>query len=127
MPRRGRGPHLAPSRRNAASGALPNARRIRMALGRSPHSRTMPSEILDRLAGLGHVARYQGGELIHAAWQPLRKLWLVLSGGLRVTELNADGDALIAAVLGEGSYYALGSLVKDGERVRSEAPELLAN
>ena len=114
-------PHRATTRRAAASGTLPDARRIRTILGRSPHSKTMPGEVLDRLASLGHIERYQDGELIHAAWQPVRRLWLVLSGGLRVSEVSADGSALTTAVLGEGSYYALGSLVKEGMRVKSEA------
>jgi CRP-like cAMP-binding protein len=96
-------------------------RRIRAVLDRSPHSRTMPADFLDRLAGLGRIERHTGGELVHAAWQPVRKLWLVLSGALRVSDVSAEGHALTAAVLGEGSYYAVGSLVMDGVRVRSEA------
>jgi len=109
------------TRRIASGGSSSDTRRIRVVLGRSPHSKLLHGDVLDRLAGIGHIERYKGGELIHAAWQPVRKLWLVLSGGLRVTELTPDGDALTTAVLGEGSYFALGSLVKDGTPVKSEA------
>jgi len=49
------------------------------------------------------------------------KLRVVLSGGLRVTQLSEDGSALTIAVLGEGSYFGAGSLVKEGEIVKAEA------
>lgn len=120
-------PREAPSSHRAAPGGVAvtaisaDARRVRALLGRSPHSRTMPGEFLDRLAALGRVERHPDGELMHSAWQPVRKLWLVLSGALRVTEVGTKGEALTTAVLGEGSYFAAGSLVKDGVRVKSDA------
>lgn len=114
-------PKRAGSDSPAASGTLLDVRRIRQLLGRSPHASALPGDFLDRLARLGRIERYQGGELIHAAWQPVAKLWVVLSGGLRVTQLGEDGSALVIAVLGEGSYFGAGALVKDGEVVKSEA------
>jgi CRP/FNR family transcriptional regulator, cyclic AMP receptor protein len=116
-----RRPDPATNHGAAASGALLDVRRIRLLLGRSPHANSLPGKFLDRLARLGRIERYKGGELIHAAWQPLDKLWVVLFGGLRVTQLGEDGNALVIAVLGEGSYYGAGSLVQAGEVVRSEA------
>lgn len=98
-----------------------HTRWIRRVLGRSPHSRTMPAAFLDRLAALGRVERHADGALVHPAWQPVRKLWLVLAGGLRVSEPSAKGEARVAVVLGEGSYFASGSLVQDGLPERSEA------
>ena len=114
-------PKRATSDIAAASETLLDVRRIRLLLGRSPHSSALPDDFLDRLARLGRIERYKGGELIHAAWQPVDKVWVVLSGGLRVTQLGEDGNALAIAVLGEGSYYSAGSLVKEGEVVKSEA------
>lgn len=114
-------PKRAASNRAATSGTLLDVRRIRMLLGRSPHSKALPADFLDRLARLGRIERYRDGELVHAAWQPVHKLWIVLTGGLRVTRLGEEGSALAVAVLGEGSYYAAGSLVKEGEIVKSEA------
>jgi CRP/FNR family cyclic AMP-dependent transcriptional regulator len=114
-------PNRAISRGAIASGILLDMRRIRVVLGRSPHSNTLPGDFLDRLARLGRIERYKDGELIHAAWQPVNKLWLVLSGGLRVALLGEDGSAFTVAVLGEGSYYSTGSIVKEGEVVKSEA------
>ena len=111
----------APARHAAGGAVPPDTRRIRTVLGRSPHSRDLPGEVLDRLAGLGRIEHRSDGELIHAAWQPVRKLWLLLSGGLRVTEPAPNGDVFTTAVLGEGSYYAMGSLVADRMRVPSEA------
>ncbi len=108
----------------AATGAPLDVRRIRVVLGRSPHSRTLPGAFLDRLARLGRVRRYKGGELIHDAWQPVDKLWVVLSGGMRLTRLGDDGSALTIATLGEGSYYGAGSLVGEGEVGRVEAHAL---
>lgn len=98
----------------------PDFRRIRLVLGRSPHFNTLPGGILDRLARLGRIERYKGGELIHAGWQPADKAWLVLTGGLRVAQLGKNGSAVTIAVIGEGSYYSAGSLLK-GEVVESEA------
>lgn len=105
----------------AAKATAPDSRRIRVVLGRSPHFNTLPGAFLDRVASMARIERHAGDDLIHAAWQPVHKLWLVLSGGLLVTEVSAQGDALTSAVLGEGSYYSVGSLVKDGALVRSEA------
>jgi hypothetical protein len=81
----------------------------------------MPGEVLDRLAELGRIERHQEGDLIHAAWRPVRRLWLILGGGLRVTELDRHGHAVTLAVLGEGSYFASASLVKDGMPEKWEA------
>lgn len=114
-------PRRSASDSATVSSAPLDIRRIRSLLGRSPHSSTLPGEFLDRLARLGRVERFKGGELIHAAWQPVHKLWAVLSGGLRVTELGDDGSAHTTTVLGEGSYYSAGSLVAEGEVVTSEA------
>lgn len=104
-----------------ADGPVPGAQRIRTILGRSPHAKSLPGAFLDQLARLGRIERFGDGELIHAAWRPVRRLWLVLSGGLRVTELGTDGNALTTAVLGEGSYFAAGSLVKEGVLVKADA------
>ncbi len=98
-----------------------DTRRIRVMLGRSPHSNPLPGSFLDRLADLGCIERYKDGELIHAAWQPVNKLWVVLSGAIRVTMVGEDGGAFTVAVLGEGSYYSTGSIVREGEVVNSEA------
>ncbi|TAK49338.1 MAG: Crp/Fnr family transcriptional regulator [Betaproteobacteria bacterium] len=104
----------------AANNAPAEFRRIRLVLGRSPHFNKAPAKHLDRLARLGRIEHYKDGELIHAAWQPMDKAWLVLTGGLRVALLGEDGSATPIAVIGEGSYYSAGSLVK-GEVVESEA------
>jgi CRP-like cAMP-binding protein len=98
-----------------------DACRIRMVLARSPHSKPMPGEVLDRLAELGRIERHHEGDLIHAAWRPVRRLWLVLGGGLRVTELDPHGQVLTLATLGEGSYFASASLVEDGTPEKWEA------
>ena len=60
-------PERATSDSAAASGAPLDVRRIRVVLGRSPHSSALPGEFLDRLARLGRIERYKGGDLIHAA------------------------------------------------------------
>ncbi len=114
-------PKRAPSENAVASCTLLDVRRIRLLLGRSPHSSTLTGDFLDRLARLGRIERCKGGDLVHAAWQPVDKLWVVLSGALRVTQFGDDGSARTIALLDEGSYYGAGSLVKEGEVVKSEA------
>jgi len=108
------------NRSMAAEERQPGFQRIRLVLGRSSHFRSLPGEILDRLARLGSVARFKGGTLIHPAWQPSNKVWLVLKGGMRVALANDGGGVTTVAVLGEGSYYSAGSLVK-GKSVPSDA------
>ncbi|MBV8501283.1 MAG: Crp/Fnr family transcriptional regulator [Paucibacter sp.] len=103
---------------------LMDNRRIRIVLGRSPHTGSMPGELLDRLARLGRVEQYGDGELIYAAWRPMHRFWMILSGGLRVSVLSSDGSARTIAVLGEGSYYAVGALAKDGISAKSEVHSL---
>jgi CRP-like cAMP-binding protein len=121
MAKDGSAPNRATGRAARAGGGLLDTRRMRAVLGRSPHSSTLPGEFLDRLARLGRIERYKDGELVHAAWRPVDKLWVVLSGGLRVSLLGRDGSGFTVAVLGEGSYYSTGSILREGEVVNSEA------
>lgn len=114
-------PSLAVDRGALVSDALLDVRRIRQVLGRSPHTKALPARLLDRLARLGCIEHRADGDLIHGAWEPVRNLWVVLSGGLRIDLLDDDGNAQAGAVLGEGSYFGAGSLMGEGEVVRSEA------
>lgn len=118
--RRAATPALAVARGAPVSDALLEVRRIRQMLGSSPHSRELPARLLDRLARLGRIEIRVDGDLIHGGWQPVRSLWFVLSGGLSVDLLDDDGNARIGAVLGEGSYFGAGSLMGEGEIVKSE-------
>ncbi|MBV8379203.1 MAG: Crp/Fnr family transcriptional regulator [Paucibacter sp.] len=104
----------------APGGRLSDTQRIRIVLGRSPHTGNASGEFLDRLAALGRIQSSEDGELIHSAWRPIHRFWMILSGGLRVTAVSSDGTERTIAVLGEGSYYAAGSLVKDGMSIKSE-------
>ena len=73
--------------------------RIRRVLGKSVHFNTLPADELDRLARLATVERYDADQMLHPSWQPANKLWVVLSGAVRVLlpvegggDLDASGD-----------------------------------
>jgi len=87
--------------------------RIRLSLGSSVHFKDLPAGTLDRLAQLGTSALLEDGDVVHGGWQPVDKLWLVLSGALRLVLLSEDGSAFTAAVIGAGSFYGAASFVKD--------------
>jgi CRP/FNR family transcriptional regulator, cyclic AMP receptor protein len=84
---------------------------IREVLAKSVHFNTLPAGYLDRLARLGTAVYFKSDKLIHPAWQPARKLWLVLSGGIRIVLPGEDGSPFTFAVAGQGDYYSAGSFV----------------
>jgi CRP/FNR family cyclic AMP-dependent transcriptional regulator len=86
---------------------------VRSVLGGSAHFRTIPAEVLDRLAALAKVERFRHGELVHPAWQRSDRFWVVMKGGLRCTVHATDGSATTVAVFGKGSYFGAGALTDD--------------
>jgi len=84
--------------------------RVRVALARSAHFRTLNPVALDRLAGLASLRHVQNGEQLPADNQ---HLWIVVEGAVRLTARLANRQQ-IHAVLGSGSYFGLASAVGYG-------------
>lgn len=90
----------------------PEYARIRLAFGRSSYFRELPAASLDRLAAVASLVYFRRASIVHRPGVPAHKLWLVLSGGLRVSMPSADGKDVTLAVIGEGSFYSDGSFVE---------------
>ena len=89
--------------------------RIRLALARSVHFRTLPAALLDRLAALGELRHLRHGERLGRAGSVDHKLCIVVSGAMRIsTRPHAGKRECVHAVLGEGSYFGLANAVGHG-------------
>jgi CRP-like cAMP-binding protein len=85
----------------------PDFARIRTSLAASMHFRTLGADDLDRLAGLAQIKRLRADERMPVG----NNFSIVLSGGLRVASTNAEGAEFVYAVLGPGSFFALGEVI----------------
>jgi CRP/FNR family cyclic AMP-dependent transcriptional regulator len=95
--------------------------RIRALLERSIHFRDLAPQDLDSLAAMGRVRDLRNGEILAAAARPQNCLFIVMSGCLRVSSVDAQGREFVYAMLGPGSFYGLGSVLHAG------APEVDAH
>lgn len=89
----------------------PEVARIRATLAKSAHFRELAPAQLDRLAELSELRRLRNGALAGAMAKPVKELWIVVSGGLRLGGVTPDGDEFLYAVLGPGSFYGLGNII----------------
>ena len=89
--------------------------RIRFALARSAHFGSLAPAILDRLAALANLRHARHGERLGSADTVDGKLWIVVSGAVRIsTRPYAGRRESVHAVLGEGSYFGLANAVGHG-------------
>jgi len=86
-------------------------------LGRSPHFRALPPAALDRLAAMARIQRFEDEALVHAAWQPMTDIWIVLRGGVRIALPTGEGTVVPVTLASEGTHYGVSALVT---RVESE-------
>lgn len=91
----------------------PDFARIRTALARSVHFRSLAPADLDALARLGRIVHLRDGESGGRAGARRRDVWIVLNGAMRMSSTTAAGDEYVYAMLGPGSYYGIGSLLSD--------------
>jgi CRP-like cAMP-binding protein len=85
----------------------PEFTRIRTSLAASMHFRTLGADDLDRLAGLARIKRLRSDERVALS----DNFSIVLSGGLRIVSTTAEGAEFVYAVLGPGSFFALGEVI----------------
>jgi len=91
----------------------PEFARIRAALAASVHFRALAAADLDSLAALGRVRALRDGELAVRAGSRQEGLWIVMQGCLRLSSVTSRGSEFVYAMLGPGSYFGLGSMLRN--------------
>ena len=92
----------------------PEFSRIRAALAASIHFRALAMEDMDSLAALGRVRELRDRGLAVRRGNRQEGLWIIISGGLRLSAVTTRGGReFVYAMLGPGSYYGLGSMLRD--------------
>ncbi len=90
----------------------PDYDRIRLAFANSVFFRELPAATLDCLAGAATLQYFREARLVHCAGVPATKLWLVVSGALRISLPAPGGTPVMLSVLGEGGFHGVASLVE---------------
>lgn len=85
--------------------------RIQRALAASLHFRDLAAADLDALAELGRIRELHDGESGGRAGTRRQDIWIVLSGGMRMSSVTPAGAEIVYAILGPGSFYGIGSLL----------------
>ena len=88
---------------------------IRATIGRSRHFRDLAPEDLDRLAELGRCRHMCEGELVASEGSRQNKLWIVMSGCVRLRSVTSGGTEFVYALLGPGNYFGIGNLLRGRE------------
>jgi len=86
--------------------------RIRSTLAASWHFQALEGADLDRLAEIGRLQRLRHAERAMQAGTRDR-LWIILSGAVRVSNQTPGSKEYVYAVLGPGSYFGLATAVHD--------------
>jgi len=76
----------------------------------------LPDAALDTLIRKGHVKRFAKGEIACRRHEPGDSLMLLLTGRLKVTNINADGKEIILSFLGAGDLIGEIAVLDGGER-----------
>ena len=79
-------------------------------LASSAHFGELPRASRDTLTALSRPATFKDGELVQSLNPATPRLWLVISGALRLT-LPFPDRSMTVGVIGAGSYYHAGALV----------------
>lgn len=87
-------------------GASPMEPDAREALRALAHFRTLPPDLLDRLAAASRMRSFRAGEAIFARDDPARAFFLVHRGAVRVYRVGPDGHEQLVHYLREGMSFA---------------------
>ena len=88
--------------------------RLLAMLASSAHFRDLPQHSRETLAGLARPVRFKAGQLVQSSNPPKARLWLVVSGAVRMSIASAD-HSVTTGVIGPGSFYSGGALVGSRE------------
>lgn len=86
--------------------------RIRSALSSSTHFQELAAPDLDRLAALGRLQRLRHAEDASRSHEHDDRLWIILSGAVRISTQAPGVKEYVYAVLGPGSYFGLATAVR---------------
>ncbi|MBV8031257.1 MAG: Crp/Fnr family transcriptional regulator, partial [Betaproteobacteria bacterium] len=90
----------------------PEFTRIRAVIGRSIHFRDIDPHDLDRIASLGRLRRLKDGQAAPPDGGHGRHLFVIVSGCVRLSSATRQGREFVYALLGPGSFYGLGNVIK---------------
>lgn len=76
-----------------------------------------PDLVIDRIARIARLARYERGAVVLPEGRDRRELKLVLSGRLAVSDVNAGGSKFMLSLIGPGEIVGLVRLLKQGGRL----------
>lgn len=76
----------------------------------------LPDAALDALIRKGHVKKLAKGEIACRRHEPGDSLMLLLTGRLKVTNINADGKEIVLSFLGAGDLLGEIAVLDGGER-----------
>jgi len=91
--------------------------RVRAMLATSAHFADLRESSRETLAQLAQPVRFRDTQLVQGAHPPSARLWLIVSGALRLSLPSPDRPAVTIAVIGPGSYYSVGALVGSRESI----------
>lgn len=86
---------------------------IRCALGLCPLMNRWPGEVLDKLAAVAHLGRYDRRTPIMVGERSRREVLLVAAGRLEVEGVNASGHRFVLSMHGPGEIVGLVRLLKN--------------
>jgi CRP/FNR family cyclic AMP-dependent transcriptional regulator len=78
------------------------AERVRPFLKNNTFLGGLPDAALDTIIRRGHVKKYAKGEVVVRRQEPGDSLMMILTGRLKITNVNADGKEVVLAFLGPG-------------------------
>lgn len=80
----------------------PFAERVRPFLKNNTFLGSLPDVALDALIRRGHIKKYAKGEVVCRRHEPGDSLMMILTGRLKITNVNADGKEVVLNFLGAG-------------------------
>lgn len=88
----------------------------KMMLQRSPLFRGLPSEVLERIAGLAVQRSFRGGEIVFSQGDPGDALYAVVTGKIRISAGAADGREISLNIMEPGDTFGEIALLDGGTR-----------
>ena len=90
----------------------------------------LDEETLDYLYRVGAVWQYDRDDVIFLEADPARHFYLILSGSVKISRLNRDGDEVVIAILTPGNFFGdmaiLDGFPRSADAVAEEKTKILA-
>ncbi|KPK95809.1 hypothetical protein AMJ80_03455 [bacterium SM23_31] len=90
----------------------------------------LDEETLDYLYSVGAVWQYDRDDVIFLEADPARHFYLILSGSVKISRLNREGDEVVIAILTPGNFFGdmaiLDGFPRSADAVAEEKTKILA-